>query len=135
MIVCDTNVLISALVFPGGFPDKTFREVLSGRFLNATSPDLMTELRRVLDKKLRIAPERVEEAVSLVLRHSQLVYPTERLTVVQNDNADNRVIECAVTAKARFLVTGDSKHLLPLASHAGISIVSPADFARQHGVV
>lgn len=135
MIVCDTNVLISALVFPGGFPDKIFREVISGRFLNATSPDLMTELRRVLGKKLGIAPKRVEDAVCLVLRHSQLIYPTERLTVVQNDDSDNRVIECAVTAKAQFLVTGDTKHLLPLASHAGVTMISPADFARQHGVI
>ena len=49
--------------------------------------------------------------------------PCVRLLVVTppfvlDDDTDNRVIECAVTAQAQFLVTGDAQHLLPLGSHA-----------------
>ena len=135
IIVCDTNVLISALVFPGGTPDKIVRAVLADRFDHATSPDILTELRRVLELKFQLSSERIESTVDLVAGFSELVYPTERLSLVAQDEADNRILECAVTAKADYLVTGDKRHLLPLKEVESIAIVSPAEFAERERVV
>jgi predicted nucleic acid-binding protein len=47
--------------------------------------------------------------------------------IVQNDD-DNRILECAVHARAHFLVSGDQHHLLPLREFQGVAIVSPAAF-------
>ena len=41
--------------------------------------------------------------------------------------SDNKVIECAVEAKASFVVSGD-KHLLEIKKYKGIKIVSPKEF-------
>ena len=114
IVVCDTNVIISALLFPGGSPDKIWRAILSGRFQNATSPDLLTELERILRMKFKIPSDRVESLLTLVRQASLLTYPTRRLRIITLDDADNRVLECALESKSQFIVTGDKHHLLPL---------------------
>lgn len=131
-IVADTNVLLSGLLFPGGPPDKIVRAILSGTILNATSPDLLTELRRVLRKKFNLSGERLDALIRLIAESSKVVYPVERLCVIRADDADNRVLECAVTAQAEAIVTGDERHLIRLRSFQ-IRIVRTAQFVQEMG--
>jgi uncharacterized protein len=49
------------------------------------------------------------------------------LTVIQDDPADNRYLECAVEGEADFLVTGD-RLLLNLGEYQGITILTPRAF-------
>lgn len=135
IIVCDTNFLVSALIFPGGNPDKIWRSILSGRFQHASSPDILTELKRVLQEYLEIPQPDVESLLTLVTRTSQIVYPVERLAIIASDEADNRILECAVTAEAAFLVTGDKRHLIPIKKYKSIQTVSPADFVAKTGLI
>ena len=46
---------------------------------------------------------------------------------VLHDEPDNRILECAVTAKAEVMVTGDQA-LLKLAEYRGMRILSLKDF-------
>ena len=135
MIVCDTNVLVSAFAFPGGLPERILRAALSGRLEHATSPDILTELTRVLITKLRVPSERATGIRDLVQGSSVMVYPPERLRVIVDDDADNRILECAAAAAADFIVTGDRRHLLPLGCYGSIRIVAPRDFATAVGIV
>ncbi len=57
-----------------------------------------------------------------------VVDPPNSISAVQGSETDNRIIECAVEAKADALITGDKQHLLPLRTFRGIRIVSPAEF-------
>ena len=43
-------------------------------------------------------------------------------------------VECAATARADFLVTGDKGHLLARKAAAGIPFVTVSDFLRLIGV-
>ncbi len=52
----------------------------------------------------------------------------ESISVVKDNEADNRILECAVAARADYLVTGDKEHLLPIETFRGVRIVSPAGF-------
>jgi uncharacterized protein len=130
-IVCDTNVLISALVFSGGLPDKILRAILANRLVHFISPDLLGELVLVLQKKFRLPPAERVRIVELITDNSTMVYPVERLALIKSDPTDNRVLECAVEARAQFLVSGDKKHLLPLIRVKQVRIVSPAEFVCQ----
>jgi predicted nucleic acid-binding protein len=49
------------------------------------------------------------------------------LEVVKDDSDDNRVLECAVAAKANYIISGD-KHLLDLGEYRGIEVLPPAGF-------
>jgi predicted nucleic acid-binding protein len=51
---------------------------------------------------------------------------------VSEDEADNRILECAVAGEADLVVFGD-QHLRRLKSFAGIGIVRPVDFHRTLG--
>ena len=51
--------------------------------------------------------------------------------IVEKDS-DNRILECAVEARADYLITGDTKHLLPLKRFKGVRIVLSDEFLRLH---
>jgi putative PIN family toxin of toxin-antitoxin system len=50
--------------------------------------------------------------------------------VVREDPDDDKVLACAISVEADYLITGD-RHLLKLGSFASVSIVTPADFFRD----
>ena len=135
-VVLDTNVLISGLFFPGGPPYRILLSLFNERFANVTSPDLLTELERVIRRKFQEVSDQLrEEIVHFVAESSEVVYPLRRLHLIDKDEPDNRVLECAVTAKAEFVVSGDKRHLLPLKVFEGIRILSPSDFILEAGIV
>jgi predicted nucleic acid-binding protein len=55
-----------------------------------------------------------------------MVETGETITVV-TDETDNRYLECAIAAKASYIVSGDN-HLLTVGSYKGIIILPPAAF-------
>ncbi|MBI4430611.1 MAG: hypothetical protein HY587_02740 [Candidatus Omnitrophica bacterium] len=57
--------------------------------------------------------------------------PHEITNVITQNPDDDRVLECAVTGKAHFIISGD-KHLLNLKAFRDIQIISPKDFLLKH---
>jgi putative PIN family toxin of toxin-antitoxin system len=131
--VLDTNVLISAYVFPGGTPEAVYRLALEGRIEIGTSLTLLAEFGRVLGQKFGWHPEQAEAAVAQVTRIAVLVEPSDAVQVVRADPADDRVLEAAGAFGADVIVSGD-RHLLDLGTWREIQIISPAELiARQRG--
>ncbi len=128
--VLDTNVLISAYVFPGGKPEAVYRLALEGRLEIGTSRPLLAEFGRVLGGKFRWNPEQVEAAVAQMTRIATVVEPTEAVRVVTADPADDRVLEAARAFDADVIVSGD-RHLLDLRAWSEIEIISPAEFIAR----
>lgn len=60
-----------------------------------------------------------------------IVEPEVRVSIIQEKQDDNRILECAIQARAHYLATGNTKHILPLREYQGISICSPADFLQR----
>jgi len=58
---------------------------------------------------------------------SELVNPQERIRLIEADEADNHVLECAVEAHAEYIISGDA-HLLELTEFRSIQVVSPQQF-------
>jgi uncharacterized protein len=128
-VVLDTNVLISALLF-GGAPRQVLELVLAGSVDCSLSPAILDELREVLQRPKfgftsRQAAAIVEELYSLC----EVITSTLRVSVVRADPDDDRVIECALQAKAGVIISGDA-HLLAIGRYRGTRILSPAAFLR-----
>jgi putative PIN family toxin of toxin-antitoxin system len=131
--ILDTNVLISAYVFPGGKPEAVYRLALEGRLEIGTSRTLLAEFGRVLGQKFGWIPERVEAAVAQMTRIASVVEPSEPsevVEVVSADPADDRVLEAARAFDADVIVSGD-RHLLDLGIWSEIEIISPAEFIAR----
>lgn len=128
--VVDTNVLISAFVFPGGSPEAVYRLALDGSFDLVTSPPLLLELGRVLQQKFEWEPTMAEDAVMQVARIGTIVEPATSVFDIEDDPADNRVLEAAAESNADAVISGD-RHLLDLGTWRGIPILPPALFIAE----
>jgi putative PIN family toxin of toxin-antitoxin system len=128
--ILDTNVLISAYVFPGGKPEAVYRLALEGRLEIGTSLTLLAEFGRVLGQKFGWIPDQVEAAVAQVTRIAAVVEPREVVQVVRADPADDRVLEAAHAFDADVIVSGN-RHLLDLGAWSEIEIISPAEFIAR----
>jgi putative PIN family toxin of toxin-antitoxin system len=100
------------------------------------SPILVEELsevlgRRHLSSKLLEQRTSVNELAALYRQFTQNVSPLTVPRVVPNDPDDDHVLACALAARADLIVTGDRKHLLPLGSYEGITIVTAAEALRR----
>ncbi len=124
-VVLDTNVLISAFVFPGGAPEQVYRRALAGGITLVTSRPLLSELGRVLTEKFGWEPQYAEEVVTQLVRIAVVVDPTEEVADITDDPADNRVLEAAAEGAAEVIVSGD-RHLLTLGTWRGVRVVTPA---------
>ena len=95
-----------------------------------TSPAILTELEKVLPRDFKQDPEFVDRQIALILEYAEIVRPTHSVTVVKEDPDDNKIIECALTANAGYIISGDS-HLTNLKEVFGIKIMKPRDFVEM----
>jgi len=125
-VVFDTNVLVAALVFPGGQGDAALRRVVEGRDPLVLSRAILGELLEVLGRKFARDAEELAHVAVFVSDLATVVAPRRRLRVVKDD-PDNRILECALAGKAQAIVTGD-KGLLALKSFEGIPLMTLASY-------
>jgi predicted nucleic acid-binding protein len=85
-------------------------------------------LRRILRDKFRWTDPQVRDAVLELRLITTRIHPTLHLSGVVRDVDDHRILECAVAARADYLITGDKRHLQSLKHFRGIQIVSPREF-------
>ena len=126
-VVIDTNVLVSGLTFPGR-PREVLDLVWKGDLEAYISPFIFMELERTLAKAFGWEKEKIDLVLVEIASKTILIHPEIKLSVVKGKDDDNRILECAVEAKASYLISGDKKHLLPLKQYQGIRILPPAEF-------
>ena len=125
-VVFDTNVFVSALVFPGGNGERALRRIISGRDDLLVSGAIVGELLEVLARKFARDREELARVAVFVAGIAEVIEPSTSLDVL-SDEADNRILECAVDGGAELVVTGD-KEMLALGTHDGIRIESLAGY-------
>lgn len=128
-VVFDTNLFLSAFTF-GGKPEVVFEIVRAGRIQLIVSTSILAELASILKGKFEWHDEDIRGALMVVGRQADLVKPGMRLRVLE-DEADNRVLECALEGHADCIISGDH-HLLSLKEFRGIPIVRVSDFLSNH---
>ncbi len=130
LLVCDTNVLVSAIGWRG--PEReVYLRVRSGALRLATSPALLDELERVLGyPKFGLEDLEVTAFVDDVISQADTVIPRRVPRVIEEDPADDQVLACASAARPDWIVSGDS-HLLALGTYEGIPIVTARQLLDQ----
>lgn len=127
-IVLDTNVLISA-TFWRGPSHRIWLAVRSGALRCFTSQVLLRELRAVLTSRGGAFGLAAAEAARIsrhIRKHCTVVRPKVRVSVL-DDEADNRVLECAIAGECAVIVTGDAE-LVELDRFRGTRVLTPARF-------
>lgn len=130
-VALDTNVLISAFT-TRGICEDVLNVVLAEHQL-VLGEAVLTELRRVLDKKMRMPPELAEEATAFLRREAVIVSSAPALPLEMRDPDDVVVLSEAVAGLAEVVVTGD-RDILDAADTLPVPAVSPRGFWEMlHG--
>jgi putative PIN family toxin of toxin-antitoxin system len=125
-VVFDTNILVSALVFPQGRAEAALARIIEERDELILSRAILDELLGVLARKFARDADELAHTALFLSELAHVAKPRRKLAVVRDD-PDNRIIECAVAGRADAIVTGD-RELLALREYQGIRIVSLSEF-------
>jgi putative PIN family toxin of toxin-antitoxin system len=133
-VTADTNIYVSGLHF-GGLPRLFLDEAAAGHFRLDISEPILHETLRVFAAKFDWDDELLHEVERDIRSYTNLTTPAQTLDVIHADPSDNRILECAIAANSDFIVTGDTRHILPLVRYAGIPIVKVAEFLKRLGEI
>jgi len=129
-VVFDTNIFVSALTLPGGRADQALTRVVDGTDRLILSKPVIDELLSVLARKFSRDPEELARVAVWLADLAEWVRPVQQLAVAADD-ADNRILECALAGRADMIITGD-KSLLQIGTFQGIRIATLRDYLSHH---
>ena len=129
-LVVDTNVVLSAILFPGSVPGRALFQAQGSVVL--ASKIRLQELKEVAErsrfdryvepeKRRRLVAEFVRAAVTV-----EIPFPIRAC----RDPKDDKFLEVAVHGRADVIVTGDTE-LLALHPFRGIEILTPAEYLER----
>jgi putative PIN family toxin of toxin-antitoxin system len=127
IVVLDTNVWISALVFAKrhGTPTRALEKAMREDVI-ASCHEIEAEILRVLTEKFLWDEDRALAVLKTVLSRSIRVQLHGNVKECRDPN-DDMFLECAARAKADLLIAGD-QDLLVLGSYKGTRILTPAQY-------
>ena len=135
-VTSDTNIFISSLVFPGGKSFQLLQLARAGKINLTVSEAILDEIGGVPARKFGWQPDDIAEARKWITEIARTTTPAVQLSVIKEDPADDRILECAVAAGADYIVSGDND-LLRLGQYDGMPVMNPSDFlalfqSREH---
>ncbi len=128
-VVFDTNILVSALVLPGGKGEEALLRVIRGGDRPIVSRAIIGELLGVLARKFARDREELARVAVFLSEIGELVHPRRRVHLLEDD-ADNRILESAAAGGAEVIVTGD-RALLRLVEFEGTRIITLRDYLER----
>lgn len=130
--VLDTNIFVSGLISPQGFPGVILKALRSKRFTLLSSQPINEEIIEVLNRP-RIRDryglgDRIFDVSFILWEVAELVIDLPEVRAC-SDPDDDKFLAAAVGGRADYLVSGDIGHLLRLREYKGVAIVSAKEFA------
>ena len=136
MYVFDTSIWVAALRSRNGASFRLLRALGEGRISGAASVALMLEYEDVLrrDANLRhfwAAPSEITVVLGMLAARLRPVSIHFQWRSQLRDADDELVLECAVNARARTIVTFNKADFDPMVARFGIEAIFPADVLRR----
>ena len=112
-VVLDTNVVVSAYLNPDGLPFFILKLGLAGTVSLCASEDILAEYDELFRRKsFPLDRRRSRVLLSQIRKASEMFTPAGSLRIAK-DPDDNIFLECALAAKARYLITGNAEDFPP----------------------
>jgi putative PIN family toxin of toxin-antitoxin system len=135
--VIDTNIWVSALLNPFGFPARLRKSFERGEFQVVISTPMLEELAEVLNRpkiknKYGITEDDIQELLILIEERSSDVLLSGDIDICR-DKDDNLIIETAIKGRATFLITRDDdikfdKKILSFLMQYSVTVIPVAKF-------
>lgn len=129
-IVLDTNIIISGVFF-GGLPRKIIEAVSYKKFTACASPEIINEYYEIIDEMIKRKQGHINNHVlNLLVQNMNIINPLSSINICR-DPDDNKFLECAVDAKALYIVSGD-KDLLDIKNYDEVKIITAKEFCEAY---
>lgn len=131
-VVIDTNVFVSSFLTPEGHPRAIIDLWKTGKISLCISEEILEEYLEVLARLGLGGEPELRYLLRMLKRKENLVFRkvAAHFHQIKEDPSDDKFVDCAIAARARFIVSGDS-HLLKLKQFKTVKIVSPEQFVAQ----
>jgi putative PIN family toxin of toxin-antitoxin system len=128
-VVFDSNIYVSAFAVRGGVAERALDAAMEGAFQLALSRPIVAEVLGVLARKFARTPEELARLAVFMSSLGEFVFPSSHVEVL-SDSADNRILECALAARADIIVSGD-REMLALGRWKGMEVLSLRQFVDR----
>ena len=105
-LVLDTNTLIQCISRRSRY-HELWRSFLDGRNQLCVTTEILTEYAEILERKTSATFASLALDVIINNPDTLFVTPYFKFNVITTDPDDNKFVDCAVAANARFIVTDD----------------------------
>jgi uncharacterized protein len=126
-VVLDTNILASGAISANGTLSTLVDAWRSGQFKVIVSVPILEELERTLQKpyfRRSLPVKQSARFLSLLRKRATVSQITVSVQRIASHPEDDVILATAVSAKADYLVTGDTK-LQHLGTYKAVTILSP----------
>jgi putative PIN family toxin of toxin-antitoxin system len=124
--VIDTNVVVSGFLSPAGNEALILLAIHQGLVRPCFSEEIMDEYAGVLARpKFTFAADEIAALLGMFRSQGELIVPKVS-TTASVDPGDTKFLQCAETAQADYLVTGNKRHF-PEASYGVTRVVSAGE--------
>lgn len=126
-MVLDTNIVVSALLTPGGTSDRVLRAALAGMLVPLFDQRILMEYEEVLRREnFSFRPADVRVVLDALEQEGEEVVALP-VPVELPDPDDLPFLEVAIAGGALALVTGNAAHFRPAKGTHTMRLASPSD--------
>lgn len=126
-VVIDTNVFISGIIVEAGNPSLVIKAwKRARRYQLFITEEIIQESLKVMHK-LNVDTGIIADWDKVIRKNAILVVSARKIKVIKEDPSDNKFLECAIEARADYIISGD-KHLKKLVEFEGIKIIDARKF-------
>ena len=130
-IVLDTNSLIQS-ISPKSTYHEVWQSVMTGRNALCVSNEILEEYAEILN---RLAGKKTADLVlNTIIECKNVVFltPYYHFNLISADPDDNKFVDCAIQANARYIVTNDHHYdVLRQIEFPKVGIIKLMDFAQM----
>src|SRR3989338_3362562 len=126
-VVIDTNVMVSG-IFWAGIPLKIIRYWMNDQIQAVASEDILDEYLKTIEKTSNLTGRNdLYDYWRFVIPKKAQLIRVQKMFHLCRDTSDNKFIDCAIAAKAKYLISGD-QDLLVLKNVMYVQIITPKHF-------
>ncbi|MBQ8701877.1 MAG: putative toxin-antitoxin system toxin component, PIN family [Prevotella sp.] len=130
-IVIDTNCLIMSISTKGSY-HKIWQSFLAGDFVLCISNDILEEYAEVLSRNLGANLARYVIFTIMERKNVRQINPSYKWNLISSDPDDNKFVDCAIAANAKFIVTEDHHfNVLKTLSFPSVDVINIDQFLKE----
>lgn len=101
-VVFDTNVLISSTLWDESVAQKLLLKLIEADIPIFSSQEILEEYQKILKRDFDYSDDEVRIISEKVIQFITFVVPNDKLEIIKEDPDDNKILECAVEARANY---------------------------------